>query len=268
MLGKLDQRRQVEEVLINTVQNRVTEPPLDYTLIKMRESFKDGGDFDLRPGDAVDESTSVQTAAAAIVQAVALQPFARNATMSLTGSTVANEAVDQEYWDTSFLPLEGPEVWRSEDSLGDVDQYDQLIQYVREWAILLAETGKGLTTPVMAAEGILSRSQNLVNSQDGVRLLFLKTKTGKNYLSRDEEKAREKDGSSSNNNNNVDISISRMKREGGIDVVVEITTDNKLRVRARRCNYANDAIIKELSEGTIVKRLQDAMVVWTKEHRT
>ena len=54
-------------------------------------------------------------------------------------------------------------------------------------------------------------------------------------------------------------------KEGGIDVVVEITKEQKLRVRARRCNYADDAVIKELSEGTIVKRLQDAMDVWTKE---
>ena len=47
-----------------------------------------------------------------------------------------------------------------------------------------------------------------------------------------------------------------------IDVVVEITKSKELRLRARRCNYADDAVIKELSEETILKRLQDAIDIW------
>jgi hypothetical protein len=39
-----------------------------------------------------------------------------------------------------------------------------------------------------------------------------------------------------------------------------------LRVRARRCNYADDAVIKELSEETILKRLKEAVQSWQKEH--
>ena len=211
-------------------------------------------------GDSLDEATSAQTAASAIVQAVAFQPFARNATMCLSGSL--SDTVEQEDWDTLFLPLEGPEIWRSEEeSIGDVSNYDQLVEYVREWASLLADRGKGLTTPVMAVDGIVSRSSHLVTIQDGVRLLFLPTNTGKNYLSKDEERAREKEGSSTKNT----INMSRLKKEGGIDVVVEVTKENQLRVRARRCNYADDAVIKELSEETILKRLQDAMEVWKKE---
>jgi len=117
----------------------------------------------------------------------------------------------------------------------------------------------------MAAEGILSRSQHLVKSQDGVRLLFLPTKTGKNYLSRGEEKQRENEVSSSSTTTVKNI-MSRLKKEGGVDVVVEITKEEQLRVRARRCNYADDAVIKELSEETILKRLQEAITVWTSEH--
>jgi hypothetical protein len=63
-----------------------------------------------------------------------------------------------------------------------------------------------------------------------------------------------------------------MAREGGIDAVVEIVKDTKtkevqLRVRARRCNYADDAVIKELSEETILKRLGDALDVWKKDQK-
>jgi hypothetical protein len=212
------------------------------------------------------DAASVQTAAAVIAQAVAFQPFARNATLCVAGSIMAGSSDDdndQEFWDTAFLPLEGPEVWRSDGNIGDPALYDQLVEYVREWAILLADKGKGLTTPILAAEGIQSRSAHLVASQDGVRLLFLQTKTGKNYLSREEEKQLEK---GDNNSPQVKANMSRLKKEGGIDLVVELTKQNQLRVRARRCNYADDAVIKELSEETILKRLEDAMVVWKKEH--
>ena len=59
---------------------------------------------------------------------------------------------------------------------------------------------------------------------------------------------------------------SRNFKEGGVDIVVEVTTDDDLRVRARRCNYADDAVIKELSEETILKQLEGAIAVWKKEH--
>jgi hypothetical protein len=121
-----------------------------------------------------------------------------------------------------------------------------------------------LTTPVIAAEGIQSRSAHLVTSQDEVRLLFLQTKTGKNYLSRREEEKQQRE--QEDNSSQMKVNMSRLKKEGGIDLVVELTKENQLRVRARRCNYADDAVIKELSEETILKRLEDAMAVWKKEH--
>ena len=104
--------------------------------------------------------------------------------------------------------------------------------------------------------------------QDGATLFFLPTKTGKNYLSRDEELAREKERRDSGGGGGTATSASstvasgKNVKEGGIDVVVEITKDKELRVRARRCNYADDAVIKELSEETILKRLQDAIDIW------
>lgn len=263
MLGKLDQRRQVEEALVNTVKQRVTEPPLDYTLIKLGELKSSAKEFALSPGDILDDPTTPETAAEAIVQAVAYQPFARNATLCLSGALPLSMEEEEYFWDTTFLCLDGPEVWRSEDDIGDASSYGQLLEYIQGWANLLATSGKGLTTPVQAIPGISSTSSHLVEEQEGVQLLFLSTKTGKNYMSREEERQREVDqvGRAAPSN----VSPRKIAKEGGIDVVVEITKEQKLRVRARRCNYADDAVIKELSEGTIVKRLQDAMDVWTKE---
>ena len=264
-LGKLDQRRQIEEVLIKTVQRRISEPPLDYTLIKVGEVKASAKNLELRAGDNLDDATTLDTIAYTVVQAVAYQPFARNKTLSVSG--VIPSGVDESsatFWDTCFLCLEGPEVWRIED-VGDVSLYGKLLEYILGWAEILADSGKGLTTPIQAVKGIQSRSSHLVQKQDGVQLLFLPTKTGKNYMSKDEERLRETETGRKAGTAGASMPFRKTVREGGIDVVVEITKEQKLRLRARRCNYADDAVIKELSEETILKRLQDAMEVWKRE---
>jgi hypothetical protein len=262
MLGKLDQRRQIEEVILNTVRQRVVAPPLDYTLIKLGDikGNDDGkGDFQLLPRDVLDGTTSLETASNVLVQAVAFQPFARNATLCAIGSLDKANMDQDDFWEQTFLRLEGPEIWRSQESIGPIALYDQFVEYIQGWADILATSGKGLTTPVRATPGINSRSGHLVKEQDGVSLLFLPTQTGKNYVSRTEEKKREEVEQPSK-------PFRPSVGEGGIDVVVEVTKNNQLRVRARRCNYADDAVIKELSEETILKRLKDAVQSWQKEH--
>jgi hypothetical protein len=219
------------------------------------------GDFQLLPRDVLDGTTSLETASNVLVQGIAFQPFARNATLCATGSldkaTMKNQV---DFWEHTFLRLEGPEVWRSQESIGSGAMYDQFLEYITGWADILATSGKGLTTPVRATPGIYSRSRQLVKEQDGVSLLFLPTQTGKNYVSRTEEKQRAEQTDQSSK------PFRRSVREGGLDVVVEVTKDDQLRVRARRCNYADDAVIKELSEETILKRLKEAVQSWQKEH--
>jgi hypothetical protein len=264
-LGKLDQRRQIEEVLINTVKRRMSDPPLDYTLIKVGEVKESAKKFELRACDDLNDATTLETITQTIVQAVAYQPFARNSTLSVSG--VIPSGIDENstwFWDTAFLCLEGPEIWRI-DEVGDVSMYGKLLEYIQGWADILADSGKGLTTPVQAINGIQSRSSHLVEQQDGVQLLFLSTKTGKNYMSKEEERQRESATGKKPGTAGAPMALRKTVREGGIDVVVEITNEQKLRVRARRCNYGEDAVIKELSEKTILKRLEDAMEVWKKE---
>ena len=55
MMGKLDQRRQIEELLVNQVQRRISEPPLDYTIIKVGDLRTSNKEFCLRPGDVLDD---------------------------------------------------------------------------------------------------------------------------------------------------------------------------------------------------------------------
>ena len=300
--GKLEKRRQIEEVMINTVRNRVVEPPLDYTLIKMKdgEFAPDGGgsDFSLLPGDALDDATSVETATRVILQAIAYQPPARNSTMSLSGSLPSPVLLEQDpmspefeeqddFWRETFACLDGPELWKTtlfESEIPDdasspvseeiADYYDRLIEYIREWADFLALSGKGLTTPIRAETDsgldptsmVTPSTSRTLLFQDGVRLLFLPTNTGKNYASRDEEREQESAGNKQSSRRR------KIAKEGGIDVVLEIANTpgiggngkkkQQLRVRARRTNYAQDAVIKEISETTIVTRLEEAVEVF------
>ena len=264
--GKLDKRRQMEETIINTVRDRVVEPSLDFTICKFGE-LKDSTNenFQLMPGDALDGNVAVDTAVKILKEAIAFQPAARNATLCCIGSMPSD--ISQETLDDEFLRLDGPELMRMEVSASVENNYAQLVEYLREWAELLEESGKGLTTPIRT-ERVVGRASSLtsrVKKQEGTQLLFLPTATGKNYLSRNEEAALEKEGSAARRK----INQFSKKKEGGIEVVVEVLQDrdDALRIRAKRCNYADDAVIKELSESTILKRLEEAIETWKRDHR-
>ena len=266
--GKIAKRRQIEECIINTVRDRVVEPPLDYTICRLGEIKPESKDpFQLTPFDQVDGTTALPTAVTVLKHAIALQPSARNATLScvgqLNGPLVDDDVRLQDTLSDAFLQLDGPELLRMDLSQDDAEKnYDQLVEYLREWAELLAETGKGLTTPIRTLDtvGTASLHTPVVTRQEGVQLLFLPTATGKNYLSKEEERKREEVGVK------AEAPKAKLAKEGGVEVVVEITKDSVMRVRAKRCNYADDAVIKELSEKTILSRFKDAMAVWKKDH--
>jgi hypothetical protein len=270
--GKLDQRRQIEEAVVRAVRNRAVEPPLDYTICKLGELKQDVSEkFRLAPGDAADGSVAVGTAVTVLEQAIALQPAARNATLSVVGK-LSPADMAQDALDDTFLRLDGPELVRIPAGAGD---YDQLVTYLSEWADMLAETGKGLTTPVRA-ERMVPRGASAapgVRKQAGVRLLFLPTATGKNYVSAKEEAARERDrgggggGGGSAKPGAAPAVSKKAPRDGGVEIVAEVLeSDGSVRVRAKRCNYADEAVIKELSEETILSRLKETIQVWKKDH--
>jgi hypothetical protein len=272
--GKLDKRRQMEEAIVATVKQRTVEPACDYTICKfgeLKESCKDT--FAMAPGDVVDGITQLETAATVLVEAIAFQPAARNATLSCVGSLPNTVDAAQELLDDAFLRLDGPELARFSLINGDNAQanYGPLVEYIREWAMML-EGGKGLTTPISAE---VPRQQATmvpgVKESARVQLLFLPTATGKNYLSREEEKERNaKSESSASSSSAQQASPSRRRvtaKDGGIEIVAEVTAAGQLRVRAKRCNYADDVVIKELSEETILGSFRKCIDVWKNEHR-
>lgn len=269
--GKLDQRRQMEEAIISLVHNRVVEPPLDYTICKFGEISDSGKNvaFQLFPGDVLDGTTSLAVASQVLVQAVAFQPAARNATLCAVGTQPPSEQA-RELWEDEFLRLDGPEILRVEQvATKNLDEaYNRLVEYIKGWAVMLSEPGKGLTTPIQAfLPSLSSRPSRLVTERSRVQLLFLSTQTGKRYKSRDEEVESERQVADPTKKVVIPTRPGKMAQEGGLEIVVERTTRNEIRLRVKRCNYANDAVIKELSEETILSRLRDAIAVWKRDEQ-
>jgi len=219
-----------------------------------------------------------------------MQPNARNSTMSVTGGmTTTADSVDDDFvvWEDSFLRLDGPELWRMEEegvwSKGDgVDRaFTALTTYLGEWSLIFdnGAKGTGLTTPVRVVPTKLRVAQekeesSSIRAQWSVRLEFKATSTGSSYKSKSEEKQSERQRSTPSSNASSSskepvVINNTQKREGGVEMLAEKTrgTDGTMgiRVRARRCNMDDFTVVKEISEETIVKKIQEAVGVWKKQ---
>ena len=310
--NKLKKAREVEEVIISIVKGRLVAdsssgsggtngPSLDYTILKLGDIVNDDklsnnnndGLMNIAPGDSLDGKVGIDAAANTLFQSVVMRPTARNATLSVIGAMgddMSSSSSSSSQWEDWFLRLDGPELWRCDGLLGDVDtdtdtddvstvdrKFEELANYIDEWSGMFKDgaKGTGLTTPVSV---LLSRfdddkgESSNIRSRYGVRLEFKQTNTGSAYKSKDEERQLESQRSGPVNtdtsSNQQPIRSNRQRREGGVEIIVEKTEDSNgkvdLRVRARRCNMDDNTVVKELSEETIVKKLAKAIEVWRK----
>lgn len=278
--GKLDKKKAMEEAVIGRVRRGTSSGkyPLDYTVFKIGNILDSSPKekVSIMPGDSLDGDIGLEAAAQALVQAVAFQAAARNATLSVIGGNGV-EKISQEEWDDSFIRLDGPELYRKDIPLKENSEeaikykYDRLKEYIKEWAdtmFVKKTSGTGLTTPV-----IVEKSRNLPSGQTGIQILFKQTATGSAYKSKAEEQTRERQTAGNKvtgyGKKQQDIPMAKRKKEGGLEVIVEIRKalpaengELKLRVRGRRCNMDNDTVVKEISEGVLVKTLKDAVKFW------
>ena len=283
MGGKLKKAREVEETFMSTVKGKfiadASVPSLDYTILKLGDIVDDekiasgkDGVLNILPGDSLDGKVGVEAAANTLLQAVILQPNARNATLSVVGAMGKNTAVEQEVWADWFLRLDGPELWRSEVLvLGDEElerKFEELASYMEQWSDRFnrGAKGTGLTTPVSVVPSKFGKEKDAPNvlRKFGVRLEFKQTNTGAAYKTKLEEKQLE---SNQPGNKSPSVSLGQ-KREGGIEILVEEVKargKHELRVRAKRCNMDDNTAVKEMSEETILKRLGEAVEVWNKQ---
>jgi len=293
--GKLDKIREIEQGLVSISRSRTVgkQTPLDYTIVKFGDIIQQNDnknsddEIDIQPGDVLDGEISSNAAANVLIQAMAYQPYARNSTLCTTGSLPEDDSsvtIDDVTWNDKFLCLSGPELLRIDAGRGaeDTDEgildskYEQLRQYVKQWSSTYEgdRKGTGLTTPVIVRKSRKPPSElDGVIARVGVRILFQTTNTGDRYKSASEEKLDEKERNSDPGGGSVKSSSSKpimtkAQKEGGVEVLVEKTTDGNIRVRARRCNVDNKTIVKEMSEEVIVKSLKKAVEAWVKARDT
>ena len=155
-------------------------------------------------------------------------------------------------------------------------KFDSLSNMISSWSkVFFTDDGKkktGLTTPVTLVE-LKSPSQieeeeggggsdddddgEIVTNYSGVQLLFKKGTTGGRaaYQDKDDEKNNKEGGKKKEDTT----------KEGGVEVRVEQLSNGDLQVIAKRCDFDEDTMIKEMSELTIIDSLKQAMVAWKKE---
>lgn len=283
---KLEKRRDMEEAVMSRTKRGDYYRPLDYTIVKFGKTSMDppkkGGQGEgiiLEEGDSLDGDIGLDAAAHVLLQAMAFQPGARNVTLSAT-STLSGEdvaRVSQEEWNDMFLRVDGPELYRldvplAEDASDEVVRvkYERLKEYIEEWAVAMfvkKTTGTGLTTPVT----VEASRRDASATSSSVKILFKQTATGSAYTSKDEERAMERQmgGSTNNKSQNTDkvIPMRKQKKEGGLEVVIEMKPGEtpgslKLRVRGRRCNMGDNTVVKEISEGVLLKKSKEAVQFW------
>ena len=153
-------------------------------------------------------------------------------------------------------------------------KFDSLSNMISSWSkVFFTDDGKkktGLTTPVTLVElkppsqiieeegGSDDDDGEIVTNYSGVQLLFKKGTTGGRaaYQDKDDEK-NNKEG----DKKKEDATI----KEGGVEVRVEQLSNGDLQVIAKRCDFDEDTMIKEMSELTIIDSLKQAMAAWKKE---
>mmetsp|Transcript_4404 Transcript_4404/g.5619 ORF Transcript_4404/g.5619 Transcript_4404/m.5619 type:complete len:613 (+) Transcript_4404:78-1916(+) len=261
--GALKKRAEMEEAVISKVKKR-SERQMDYTVIKIGDTSSktkpDSAPLQISPGDDMDGSTSPLLASQILFQTLAYQKPARNVTFSAVGGTAP---ASQEAWNDLFLRLDGPELLRVDLPFDPTPEtYDLLNEYVREWAIVtyggVSGRKTGLTTPVEV--------ERSYPPKNGMRVLFKETNTGKRYLSKEEEKKLEDERAKRNTGGKI-YNVAKRTREGGVEILVEVSYEGTLRVRARRCAMGDDTVVKEISEQTILKRLEEGLQFWIREQQ-
>lgn len=258
----------------------------------------DCGDVTIRYEDVLDGSIGPRAAANVILQSTVYQPYARNTTLCAqqegdrggssimmlvdddTATSSGSDSSMMMLWNDKFLCLSGPELLRinvvvnKKDTITSND-YESLLSYITLWSesydsssSTIPKKGTGLTTPVIVRPSCQQPSiYDGVTNRSGVRILFRPTNTGDRYKSATEERLDEKTRTSGSSGaakkgGATVLPMSKERKEGGVEVLVERTLSDIVRVRARRCNIDDKTIVKEMSEDVIISSLKKAMDAW------
>ena len=260
VFGQLDKQRAAEQELV--LKARRSTP--SFAVLRVGK-FKDdtasirGAAFDgaararasLAAGDKLGGELTSSTAAQ--VLAASLQRVeAVNATFSLgapetagAGAAADGIASDAAHWDDEFLKLLGPEIYRK--PLGTIPA-DEAATFLRDFARRFLRPGQQLTTPVAVQD-----------VDGGVLLRFLTRATGYADFdaeeTADEKWAMAKPGAAEFKAGNPD---------GALLLIAEEFPSPRVRVTRSEMDKEG-VVVKEMSENTVLERLERDLVALEKE---
>lgn len=190
----------------------------------------------ISPGDALSGEIGVGVAAQALVETLR-RDEAVNATFGMANAPpqaggVLN-SVDGPGLDDQFLKLVGPEILRR--PLRAMSS-DEAVRWLKEWARTFTKPGRGLTTKVQLEE-----------VAEGVILRFLSS--GGGYADPDEEREQTADQKWQ-----AATAPRRETPDGALLLVAESAP--RRRVRVMRAEMEPGVLVKEMSEATVLERLE------------
>ena len=235
VFGQLDKLRAAEQ----EVQLRALNKVPSYSIVRVGKIGGGGERCEVLPGDGLQGDVSA-AAAGAVVRESLLRAEAVNASLSV-GPLAAGggAATDAEHWDDMFLKLVGPEIFRKPlKALGAA----AAASWIQEWAQGFFKEGQKLTTPIQVE-----------NVEDGVCIRFLE-KGGTGYADFDEPETVDDRYAASRAASSAGRAKARARADGALLVVAEAAPSP--RVRVARAEMREGTVVKEMSEQTVLARLE------------
>lgn len=246
LFGQLDQLRAAEQTMKLRAMGRVPS----FSVVRVGKLLEggDGGGGDaqerceLANGDELQGGVAAGAAGAVLVQTLtrdevvnasfSVGPLSDVARAAAAGGTSA-----AQHWDDEFVRLVGPEVYRRPLA---VRSADEMVGWLREWAAAFLKPDSGLTTPVDVEE-----------AERGVTLRFLRKGT-LGYNKFDEDETADQKWATAKAEQKGKL---KPKADGALLLLAEAAPYP--RVRVARAEMEADTLVKEMSEATILKRLDD-----------
>ena len=253
VFGQLDKLRAAEQEVLLRALKRIPS----CSVVRVAQIKEEGGDdarCELAPGDALQGAVAASAVEAVLVQSLQ-RAEAVNASFSVgfaSGAALAGPAASiadaDVHWDDEFVRLVGPEIYRRPLARAGLDR---AVEWVRLWARDFLKDGMRLTTPV-----------ELENVDGGVILRFLQP-GGVGYdLDFDQEETAEMKYAAAKAASKEGRARSRGTADGALVVVAE--AEPYVRVRVTRAEMGEGVVVKEMSEQTVLERLDKGLAALDK----
>ena len=245
--GPLDKLRAAEQEVVLRAMNRLPS----YSVVRVGKLLDTDDDAkaaraELAPGDDLQGELSAAAASAFLVESL-VRSESVNASFSLAPLGASKQVVVEPsapealHYDDQFVKLVGPEVYRR--SLAGSFSTEELLEWLREFALRFVQPGSGLTTPIQLDE----------LDGRGVVLRFVQKNPNAGYAKFGEEETDDQKWAKAK----ASAKQSKATPDGALHLIAEVAPF--ARIRVARAEMGPDIIVKAMSEQTILEALDKAV---------